>query len=310
MPCQRMTTWRSVSATPPDRSLLSIFVVVAHESSFSRAAAKLGIGKGTVSRAVARLERSVGAELIHRNSHQVSLSTAGLTLFEQCQPHLSALSNALQRLPERALLPSGKLRLSVPTDFGLIVLPDLIASFAADHPGVSFEISMTNSVVDLVGEGFDLAIRAVTRLADSSLTSRRIGKMNLGSYAAPGYLRSRGQPRFFADPTHDWVMFSSLLKAPELRDQVSARDFRPRYVSDDYVLVRDLIQAGAGVGILPRFVAMPLVADGRVAEVPLDKFVSKGWYFLVYPSSGQVAPKVRTFSDFVIARLKSPAFER
>src|SRR5215831_2147300 len=108
-----MATCCCMPATPPDYDLLAALVAVAEEASFSKAARRLGVTKGTVSRAIARLEDSVGAELVHRNTHKVALSTAGTALYERTAPHLSALDRAVGTLPERSEQPSGELRITV-----------------------------------------------------------------------------------------------------------------------------------------------------------------------------------------------------
>jgi DNA-binding transcriptional LysR family regulator len=113
---------------------------VAEEASFTKSARKLGLGKGTVSRAIASLERQLGAELVHRTTQAVALSTAGTALYERTAKHLSALDQAVQRLPERAEEPSGVLRLTAPNDFSFVVLPEVLAQFARRYPEVQVDL--------------------------------------------------------------------------------------------------------------------------------------------------------------------------
>jgi len=286
---------------PPDYDLLAALVAVAEETSFSKAAKRLGITKGTVSRAIARLEELVGAELVHRTTHKVALSTAGTALYERTAPHLAALERAVGTLPERSEQPSGQLRLTAPHDFAAIVLPDLVAQFLVRYPAVRFDIRVTNARVDLVAERFDLAIRAmVGKQADSTLTVRRLS-VGLGAfYAAPSYLARRGQPRAFADPKHEWVLLPSMLslfRAP--------RDFQPRVLVDDMLTARNLVRDGAGIGYLPEFVAEPHLAEGRLEALALSAAFGRASLALVYPSSGQVPRKVTAFRDFLVERLKA-----
>lgn len=294
-----------MGTTPIDYDLLAIFVAVANEASFSRAAVKLGIGKGTVSRAIARLESVVGAELLHRTTHKVALSTAGMALFERSAPHLSALDQALGGLPERDEQPSGELRMTAPHDFGVIILPEILTQFAARYPAVAFDVRLTNARVDLVAEGFDLAIRAADTMKDSTLTARKLGRFNAGLFAAPSYLARRGTPKSFGDPKHDWVMFTPVLGAAPVPP-----NFRPRYRTDDFFMLQNLLRQGAGIGPLPTFVAERQVAKGELeALFPRERFRGKGGYFLVYPSSGQVPRKVSAFSNFLVERLKTHALD-
>ncbi|ACY15792.1 LysR family transcriptional regulator [Haliangium ochraceum] len=290
-----------MGGTPVPYDLLAIFAAVAEESSFSRAAHKLGVGKSTVSRSIARLEEQLGAALIHRSTHKVALSTAGTALYERVAPHLAALGQAVGKLPESAAEPSGELRMTVPHDFGAIVLPALLAQFSLRHPEVSFDVRVTNRQIDLVSEGIDLAIRASPqRLKDSSLTARRLGDVLMACYAAPSYLARRGEPRSFGDPKHEWAVFPPLLALAQV-----PKEFRPRVRADDFLLLRALLAEGAGVGALPVFVAAPYVAEGALQQVlPKELFRGPGGYYLLFPTSAQRSRKVTAFRDFALERLK------
>lgn len=290
-----------MNETPLDYQLLATFAAVAEQNSFSKAARKLGIGKGTVSRAIARLEAMVGAELVHRTTHKVALSTAGTALYERTAPHLAALDKAFRGLPERGEDPSGELRLTAPHDFGVIVLPEIVAQFSRRYPLVSLDIRLTNARVDLVAERFDLAIRAgPATMKDSTLTVRRLGVARGEFYAAPTYLARRGRPRLLGEAQHDWILHPGILslwKVP--RETV-------KFLCDDFLLVRDLVRDGAGVGLLPRFVANTYARDGLIESVALGTLpTDPGHFVLLYPSSGQVPRKVAAFRDFLLERVKS-----
>lgn len=287
--------------TPLDHQLLVVFVAVAEENSFSKAARKLGIGKGSVSRAIARLEALLGAELLHRNTHAVALSTAGAALYERTAHHLAALDEAVQRLPERAEQPSGEIRLTAPPDFGIVVLPELLLQFSLRHPEISFDLRLTNRVVDLVAEGFDLAIRAGSaKLKDSSLTVRRLGSAGSRLYAAPAYIARRGKPRRLGESRHDWILHPALRAHWKL-----GREQKCRFLCDDFFMARELVRAGVGVGFLPSFLAEPYEREGLIETIPIeDAPHGSASFLLLYPSSGQVPRKVSAFSDFLVERLK------
>lgn len=290
-----------MNGTQADYQLLAVFVAVAEESSFSGAARKLGIGKGSVSRAIARLEAQLGAELLHRNTHAVALSTAGAALYERTAHHLAALDEAVLRLPERAEQPSGEIRLTAPHDFGIIVLPELLSQFSLRHPAIRFDLRLTNRTVDLVAEGFDLAIRAgTTKLKDSSLTVRRLGSTGSGFYASPAYVARRGKPRTLSETRHDWILHPALRSHWKLR-----RAQTSRWLCDDFSMVRELVREGAGVGFLPSFVAEPYVRAGYIEALAIDDLPRVSATFaLLYPSSGQVPRKITAFRDFLLERLK------
>jgi DNA-binding transcriptional LysR family regulator len=289
-------------ATQTDYHLIAIFVAVADQRSFTKAARKLGIAKGTVSRAIAELERQVGTELVHRTTQVVALSTAGAALYERTARLITALDEAVHGLPERTVEPSGELRLTAPYDFGLVVLPSVLAQFALRYPDVRVDVRLTNAVVDLVADGYDIAIRvAAGALRDSTLTARRLGPISAAFFAAPSYLARRGKPKALGDPRHEWIVFIPASAAPLKLPSAT----RWRFRTDDLMFVRELARDGAGIGLLSHLIAAPYVRDGLLEEVPVAELPRRrADLYLVYPSSGQVARKVAAFRDFLLECVK------
>jgi len=281
--------------------LLLPFVAVAEAASFSVAADRLGVSKGTVSRKIARLERRVGAELLHRTTRRVALSTAGAALYERAAPHLSALQRAVGSLPEREEQPSGELRITAPTDFGVVMLPDIVARFTMRYPGVRVDVHLGQRAVDLVAEGFDLAIRgAGGRLRDSSLAMRRLSPVEFLAYSSPFYVARRGAPKQIGEDGHDWIGFR-----PALRQLGFPAGLRPRIAGDDFFFVREAIRAGGGIGVLPTYVAEPLAKIGELVRVLSGFRVQTSGLVLLYPSSGTLARKVVAFRDLLVETLKT-----
>ena len=247
-------------------SLLELFVATAESSSLSAAAKQLSMSKSTVSRGLSRLEELVGAELLHRTTRQVSLTTAGAALFERAAPHVESLRQALDSMPEQLDVPAGELRITAPTDFGIQVLPEIIARFSHRHPQVRFDIHVTNRQVDLVAEGFDLAIRGVgPTMKDSSLIMRVLSPIEPGFFAAPSYLARHGVPRTIEDPGHIWAFLKPDMTAFGIPDTVS-----PRYVCGDFFFIRELLRSGAAIGRLPSYLAAPFVMTGELTRVLPD----------------------------------------
>lgn len=285
--------------TSIDLGLLTVFTAVVEASSFSKAGKRLGMAKGTVSRSIARLEELVGAELLHRTTHTVAPSTAGLALYERSASHLAALTEAVRGLPERSGEPSGRLRLTVPHDFGVILLPEVLKHFALRYPQITFDIAVTNALVDMVAEGFDAAIRFAARLEDSNLTARRLGGLGIAFYAAPEYLARRGRPARCDDDGHDWVLGQHVRRKVGFDAGQASR-----FACDDFLVAREILRGGGGVGLLPHFVADADERSGALerVDVPGATLEVGGGFHLVYASSGQVPRKLVAFRDFLLER--------
>ncbi len=288
-----------------DLNLLSVFEAVARTNSFSAAARELGIPKSSASRAVARLEDELRVQLLFRTTRKVSLSPAGTALYDRASPLLRSMRAALGELPETEESPSGTLRVTAPPDLGVLFLAETLTRYAARYPDVSVELNLTGRVVDLVGEGFDVALRAASKLDDSTLVVRRVAPISLHLYASPLYLARRGTPRSEDElPQHDWIVFRSgpqRLRAPGVR-QATARP--PRIVCDDLLFIRDAVRAGAGLALLPTFVAEADVLAGTLVRVLPRYERAAGNLYVVTAAAKHVPRKVAAFRELVVEMLK------
>ena len=282
-----------------DLDLLAVFVTIAEARSFTAAAERLKTTKATVSRSLARLEEELGTELVHRTTRHLSLSTAGTALYERVAPHVTALRDAAKELPGEDEQPAGELRITAPVDLGDVLLPEVLSRLALRYPAVHVDARMTNDVVDLVAEGFDLAIRMTAgKLKDSSLTARKLGPTGIAAYASPAYVARRGAPRDFGDDGHEWLLHAATRRDPRFKKT------RPRLVTNDMILLRETARAGMGVALIPTFMAAAPVAAGELVRVATSTKVVSGAMLLVYPSSGQVARKVEVFRDVLVETLR------
>jgi len=287
-----------------DFDLLSIFVSVAEASSFSLASKRQRLPKSSVSRGVARLEDALGAQLLHRTTRHVSLTTAGAALYERTAPLLTSLREAMGALPERQEQPSGELRITAPNELGPWFLAELVARFVARYPAVRVDAHMTSRHVDLVAEGFDLALRGShKKLKDSSLTARWLGSFQGQLYASPVYIARRGTPRTSRDlQGHDWVVLRSMRGPMRLDGPGEPIVVQPqgRIVTDDFLFVREAARAGAGIALMDSLFAEKDVVDGRlVCLLPRYSVKASGLY-LVYPATRHVPRKVTAFRDLLL----------
>ena len=285
---------------------LSVFVAIARAASVSGAAGKLGLPKSSVSRALVRLEQALGAQLVHRTTRRLRLSVAGEALLAKAEPLVAALGETL--LPSTdSETPSGLLRITCTIDFGASVVAELVARFVARHPAVQVEVHATNSIVDLVSGGFDLGIRFSPRrrLRDSTLVARRIGTLHTHLVASPSYLARSGVPRTPRDlRDHEWVTYggaeSFLLGGPRSATRVGVRG---RVRCDDMFFARAAARAGAGITLLPAFLAEAEISAGTLQAV-LPKFeLTSGSVWLVHPPARHLPARVSAFRDLVVEAL-------
>jgi len=288
----------------PELGLVAVFVRVVELEGFTAAANALGLPKSSVSRSVAQLEESLGVRLLQRTSRKLSLTDAGRAFYDRVREPLCGVLDAMNDASESQRQPSGVIRLSAPPDLGSAMLAPPITEFVRKHPQIRVELSLTNRMVDLVAERFDLALRATPRLEDSSLVARKILGGVGGLFAAPSYLKRRGKPRTLAEVEgHDCVLFRAhdgraiwRLQGPHGAEQVEVRG---AISADDLGFVRRAVVAGAGIAFLP---GTPLPDDELVRVLP-DHCAEGGALYVVMPSGRHVPARVALLRDFLIAKL-------
>jgi DNA-binding transcriptional LysR family regulator len=292
-----------------DLNRIAVFAQVVEAGSFTGAAASLGVRKSSVSRAVAALEGELGIRLLQRTTRRLSLTDAGRAYYERARDALAGLREASEEAAALGAEPRGTVRVTAPVDLA----PDLARltdAFLRAHPQVRVEVSLTARYVDLVKEGFDLAIRAGA-LADSSLLARKLSDSALALFAAPSYLEARGRPRRLADlARHDCLLYRAggetavwRLTGRRGEEQVTVHG---RAAADEFAFVRGMLLAGAGIALMPAdMVADPLRA-GAIERV-LPQYVRRGGpVSVVWPSRRYEPVAVARLRDAIVAALGEP----
>ena len=288
------------------------FVAVVDTGSFVRAADALGLSKTAVSRLVGELEAGLGARLMHRTTRKLSLTPEGEVFHERCRQLLDGLAEAEAELTAHAGEAIGRLRINVPVTFGLLHLASLWPAFMATHPKVELDITLTDRLVDLVDEGYDLAVR-IARLQPSSLVSRRLSSTRLVLCASPEYLRRRGIPRHPSELAQHSVIAYTLLSmgerwAFEGPDGPVSVTVAPhmRTNSGDTCCAAALLHQG--FVLQPTFLVGPHLVSGALVEVlPQYRSIELG-VFAVYPSRKHLTPKVRVLIDFLVGAFRTRAW--
>lgn len=287
-----------------DLNEIAIFARVVQAQSFTAAGKALGLPKSTVSRKVSELEERLGTRLLHRTTRTLSLTDAGRAYQQYAARIVAEAEEADLAVSTMQGAPRGLLRVTAPLNFDL--LAPVVSSYLVRYPDVQVQMVCTDRVVDIVDEGFDLAVRA-GRLADSSLIARHLGAGHNVVVASPQLLESHGRPRrpqdlerlpalvFGAGP--DRARWTLLRKDDEVTVTV-----RPRFVTNDYAMLQEAAVAGVGFGLLPRLRCEAALREGQL-ELVLPAWRSPDIPIqAVYPSTRLLSPKVKTFVDHLQQR--------
>lgn len=286
---------------------LEAFVRVAEAQSFSEAARRLRVTKSVVSRYVSALEAELGVRLLHRTTRSLSLTEAGRGYFERAARILSDVEDADRAVSQLRATPRGRLRVSAPMSFGFLHLAPALTDFLARCPEVAVDVAMNDRFVDLVDEGFDIAVR-IGAMEDSSLIARKLAPARRVVCASPAYLAARGAPQTPEDlKTHECLSNSNLPASREWRFTAPDGSSWPitvngRLSANNGDALRVCALSGLGLANLPTFIVGADLQSGALATV-LDKFISQDMTInAVYPHSRHLSPTVRAFVDFLVDR--------
>lgn len=282
-----------------DLNEVLVFTRVVQAGSFTAAARLLAMPKSSVSKKVADLEDRIGVRLLQRTTRRLGLTDAGRVYFERCARIVSDLEDADAAVGHLQATPRGLLRVTAPLSFGF--LGRIAATFLDAHPEVRVEVACTDRVVDLVDEGFDVAIRAGA-LADSSLHARRLALLRSVVVASPAYLREHGTPRAPDDLAAYACLAFSGSRTPtlwSLRTGRHVQDVRVavRMTANDLDLVLDAARAGAGLAMAADFLVADDLAAGRLLRVLPGWASTETPVHAVYPTSRHLSPKVIAFVE-------------
>jgi DNA-binding transcriptional LysR family regulator len=288
---------------------LQVLVKVVQSGSFTRAAELLGTSKGYLSRVLAQLEGELGAKLLERTTRKLAVTETGREVYERALGILAAVEDTQRVAAEARDEPRGTLRLTCGVEFGAIAVNGWAREYLEMYPAAGIDMEHTSRVVDLVHEGFDLAIR-IGPLPESRLVARPLGEIDYGLFACPRYLERHGTPGSIeALREHRLLMQSSGAHRQgwTLRngaDQVRIDGPARLRVNNNHALL-DAMLHSLGVGLLPLLIAAPAVADGRLAPLLPDWSAPPSPVHAVYPSGRYLAAKVRRFIDLAVTRFPS-----
>jgi DNA-binding transcriptional LysR family regulator len=281
---------------------MRIFVATVDARNFTAAAKRLALSKQFVSRRVMALEEALGVQLLIRNTRKLAVTELGLEFYERAKRILGEVEDAEQAMSLRRAGPRGLLRVSAPMSFGMAHLSPLVANFLREHGDVRFDMELSDRTVDVVGEGFDMAIRIGT-LPDSTLIAQKLVDIRMVACCSPGYVRRRGAPAHPAELARhscllyghggvvSWdFMVDGVVKGFEVQGPLRANNGE---------LIRDAAVAGLGIVRLPDFIVADALQGGQLVSV-LDEFLpSAATVYAVYPQHRQSSVTIRAFVEFL-----------
>lgn len=289
----------------PDASVLVAFATVVEAGSFSSAGRILGTSPSAVSKAIARLERRFGVRLFQRSTRVLSLTPEGAAYYERVAPLLRALDDASEVM-QPAATAQGRLRITAPGDLGRLLMTPIVNGFLPAHPALKLEMSLADRHVDLIREGFDLAIRA-GRVADSELNVRQLAQLPLTLVASPAYLKRCGTPRNIADLSGHAHVRYLLAGSPFPITFASGEVVRPDGVfdTDDGTALRAAALGELGIIQILRLAVAEDLAAGRLAEVLPEAQLPRVPVSVLHAFGRHAPMRARLFIDFMAEQLQS-----
>ena len=292
---------------------MQAFVQVVDDSGFTEAARKLGLSKSAVSKHVSSLEARLGVRLLNRTTRRVSPTELGLAYYDRAKGVLSDAESADEMVTSMQSSPKGELRVSVPVSFGIGHVSSAVAGFLREYPEVDINMVLDDRFVELVAEGFDVAIR-IGVLEDSSLRARKLAEVRLVLAASPSYLAERGTPESLEDlNSHCLLHYSNLATGNFWKLKGKSGEERQiraggRLTANNGESLLRAAEAGIGISRMPAFIIGDRIETGRLVEVLPDLEPEILGIFALYPEGPFPQPKLRAFIDYLVEHFRNRSY--
>ena len=290
-------------------SEMEAFVAVVDQGGFTDAARKLGMSKSAVSKHVSALEARLGARLLNRTTRRVNPTEIGLAYYDRATAVLSGASEADEMVGAMQSAPRGALRVSVPVSFGISQLSGLVGNFLEEYPDVSVNMVLDDRFVELVAEGFDVAIR-IGELADSTLRARKLAETRSVIVCSPSYIEKHGQPGSIDELSdHNLLHYSNLSTGNFWKLRAKSGEERHvrvggRLTANNGESLMRAAESGLGIALIPSFILGDAVTTGRLVALNMGAEPAVLGIYAVYPPGRYTQPKLRAFIDFLAERLR------
>ncbi len=293
---------------------MAVFVQVVEARGFSAAARALGVSKSAISKEIARLEDRLGTRLLNRTTRRLSLTETGAVFYERCSRLVAEAAEAERAVLDLDTEPRGLLKLSAPMSFGQLHLAPAIIELAALHPALRVDMTLDDRVIDLVAEGFDVAVR-IADLPPSTLVARKLAINRRAVCAAPAYLVKHGMPREPHDLIrHNCLHYTYLTSGSDWRfrgpDGAITVRVSGTFSANNGDVLRQAALAGLGLILTPTFLVDTDLRSGALVPVLRPFCDADTAIYAVYPQTRHLSPKVRAFVDFLVKRFgPEPAWD-
>ena len=291
-----------------DLNDMVIFAKVVDSGSISGAAREIGQPKSTTSRRLKLLEEKLGVRLLQRTTRSLKLTELGALFYQHCKRVMKEAEEAERSVSSGQENPRGILRVTAPVETGFTNLGILIAGFTEKYPEVRVELNLSNRFVDIIEEGYDLAIRAGT-LNDSTLVAKRLGGSRMVVCASPEYLEKHGTPITPGElKDHRLVLYSNTLQKLTFSfsgpQGIVSVQIDPRHCANSLIVLRHMVKSGYGITLLPDAHIRTDIIEGHLVRLLDDWKLPQDGIYVLYPSPQHLTPKVRCFIDFLSEHLK------
>lgn len=292
---------------------LQAFIRVVDSGSISRAADRMSTAKSAVSRRISDLEQRLGVQLFRRTTRQLNLTDSGRSLYDHAVQILADLEEAEHAVSQQHAALKGKIRIAAPLTFGLLHLGTAITEFNEKHRDIVFDVDFNDRRVDIVEEGFDLAIR-IAQLADSSLIARKIAPIHQTLCASPEYLKQHGTPRTPNElQNHKCLLYSNIVNAHQWSFESPAGNTINVNVpigmtSSNGDFLREAAVAGLGLVRMPNFIVYESLARGELVVLLPEYRIASINAYAIYPQTRHLSYRVRAFVDFLVQRFEGQPY--
>jgi len=292
---------------------MRVFIRVVEAGSISGAADRLGMAKSVVSRRLKELEEHLGVELFHRTTRRMNLTDTGRAFYHQSVRILEDVLEAELATSQAHGTLKGSLKIALPSTFGIMHMGPAIGEFLREHPQIEFDLDFNDREVDLMQEGFDLAIR-IANLPDSSLIARRLSPIKTVMCASPSYLERMGTPQAPGELIEHQCLVYSLLRDYEYWYLIDGNGKEVRIKIHPYLkastgeFLKDVAIEGLGITLLPSFIAYKEIESGALVPILRDYKPPQFDAYAIYPQTRHLSQRVRAFVDFLVERFEGTPY--